>query len=99
MIHVDLKSLLLRLNGFCATALQNAAGLCVSRAHYEVAVEHFLLKCLESPRSDIPLILARFEINPGALTAALNAALEDARSGNAGKPVFSPLLTDLFGDA
>ncbi|WP_428560302.1 MAG: type VI secretion system ATPase TssH [Solidesulfovibrio sp. DCME] len=99
MIHVDLKALLLRLDGFCATALQNAAGLCVSRTHYEVAVEHFLLKCLESPRSDIPLILARFEVNPGALTAALNASLEEARSGNAGKPVFSPLLTDLFADA
>ena len=57
MTHVDLKSLLLKLNGLSATALQNAAGLCVSRTNYEVSVEHFLLKCLESPRSDIPLIL------------------------------------------
>jgi len=96
MIHVDLKSLLLKLNGFCATALQNAAGLCVSRTNYEVTVEHFLLKCLESPRSDLPLILARFEIDPGRFVQALNLALEDARAGNAGKPVFSPLLTDLF---
>lgn len=96
MIHVDLKALLLKLNGFCATALQNAAGLCVSRTHYEVSVEHFLLKCLESPQSDLPLVLARFEIDPGRFVQGLNDALEDARSGNAGKPVFSPLLTDLF---
>jgi type VI secretion system protein VasG len=96
MIHVDLKSLLLKLNGFSATALQNAAGLCVSRTHYEVSVEHFLLKCLESAQSDIPLILARFEIDPGRFAKGLNDALEDARAGNAGKPVFSPLLTDLF---
>jgi type VI secretion system protein VasG len=99
MIHVDLKSLLLKLNGFCATSLQNAAGLCVSRTHYEVSVEHFLLKCLESPQSDMPLILARFEIDPGRFVQGLNDALEDARSGNAGKPVFSPLLTDLFESA
>jgi type VI secretion system protein VasG len=96
MTHVDLKSLLLKLNGFSATALQNAAGLCVSRTHYEVSVEHFLLKCLESPHSDIPLILARFEIDPGRFAQALNNTLEEARAGNAGKPVFSPLLTDLF---
>ncbi|MHC1711418.1 MAG: type VI secretion system ATPase TssH [Solidesulfovibrio sp.] len=99
MTHVDLKSLLLKLNGFSATALQNAAGLCVSRTHYEVSVEHFLLKCLESPHSDIPLILARFEIDPGRFAQALNNTLEEARAGNAGKPVFSPLLTDLFESA
>ncbi len=96
MINVDMKSLLMKLNGFCATSLQNAAGLCVSRTNYEVMVEHFFLKCLETPGSDMPLILKRFEIDPGRLMQALTAALEDIKTGNAGKPTFSPLLIELF---
>ncbi|WP_051261113.1 type VI secretion system ATPase TssH [Desulfovibrio inopinatus] len=99
MINVDMKSLLMKLNGFCATSLQNAAGLCVSRTNYEVMVEHFFLKCLETPGSDMPLILKRFEIDPGRLMQALTASLEDIKTGNAGKPTFSPLLIELFESA
>jgi type VI secretion system protein VasG len=41
MVNVDMKALLSKLNGFCTSTLHNAAGLCVSRTHYEVTVEHF----------------------------------------------------------
>ena len=47
MVTVDMKGLLLRLNNYCTNALQSAAGLCVSITHYEITVEHFLLKLLE----------------------------------------------------
>ncbi len=99
MVNVDMKALLSKLNGYCTTALHNAAGLCVSRTNYEVLVEHFLLKCLETPQSDIPLILRRFEIDPARVLQALTDALEDAKTGNAGKPVFSPILIELFESA
>ena len=42
MINVDMKSLILHLNPYCTETLQAAAGLCVSRTHYEVTVEHFI---------------------------------------------------------
>ncbi len=99
MINVDLKSLIGKLNQFCASALHGAAGLCVSRTHYEVTVEHFLLKCIEDPHSDISLILGGFNIDAGRLTAAINGAIEDFKTGNASKPVFSPILIDLLQDA
>ncbi len=99
MIQVDMKSLLSKLNETCVNSLQNAAGLCVSRTHYEVTVEHFLIKVLEEQSSDLPLILRRFEIDPGRLASALNDSLEDFKTGNAAKPVFSPLLIDLFQEA
>ncbi len=99
MINVDIKSLLSKLNGFCTTALHNAAGLCVSRTNYEILTEHFLLKCLEVQDSDISLILRRFEIDPGRVLRSLTDALEDAKTGNAGKPVFSPILIELFESA
>jgi len=99
MVNVDIKALLLKLNQFCTAVLSNAAGLCVSRTHYEVAVEHYLLKCLEDLQSDIPLIASKFDLDLGRLTAALEESLEDFKTGNASRPVFSPLLIELFQNA
>ena len=89
MITVDIKALLTRMNNLCTATLQNAAGLCVSRTHYEVTVEHFLAKLLEDPRSDVPLILHAFGLDTGRVQKALEETLEDFKTGNAGKPVFS----------
>ncbi len=99
MINVDLKGLILRLNPFCTNTLQDAAGLCVARTHYEVTVEHFLVKILEKPQSDWPLILRQFDVDPGRLQKALEEALEGFATGNAARPAFSPLLLELFQDA
>ncbi|MCE5248699.1 type VI secretion system ATPase TssH [bacterium] len=96
MVTVDMKNLLLRLNAYCTNALQSAAGLCVSRTHYEVTVEHFFLKLLEDNRSDLPLIFQQFDLDIGRVIKALEDALEDNKTGNTGKPVFSPLMLDLF---
>jgi len=99
MITVDMKSLISRLNPFCTNALQSAAGLCVSRTHYEVTVEHFLSKLLDEPRSDVPLLVKQFDLDGGRVKKALEQTLEEFRTGNAAKPVFSPLLLELFQDA
>lgn len=96
MVGVDIKALLETCNDFCTSALHTAAGQAVNRTHYEVTVEHFLLACLEDRRTDIPLVLARFGVDAGRLAGALNGALEGFRSGNSGRPVFSPLLMDLL---
>ncbi|WP_321493572.1 type VI secretion system ATPase TssH [uncultured Desulfobacter sp.] len=98
MVNVDTKSLLLHLNDFCTNTLQTGAGLCVSRTHYEVTVEHFILKLTEDSRSDISLIFQQFDIEPGAVQKKIEAALEEFKTGNSGKPVFSPRLLDLFQD-
>ena len=96
MINVDMRGLLGKLNTFCTSTLHNAAGLCVSRTQYEVAVEHFFLKALEDVHCDLSLILRRFEIDPSRLTSTLSDSLEDFKTGNTAKPVFSPLLIELF---
>jgi type VI secretion system protein VasG len=98
MVNVDTKSLLLHLNGFCTNTLQAGAGLCVARTHYEVSVEHFILKLLEDSRSDLSMIFQQFEVDPGFVQKKIEAALEEFKTGNSGKPVFSPRLLDLFQD-
>jgi type VI secretion system protein VasG len=99
MISVDIKSLLGRLNSYCTSSLEAAAGLCVTRTHYEVAMEHLLLKLLENPQSDLPLILRHFDIDGGRVQKSIDQSLEEFKTGNAAKPVFSPVLMELFQEA
>ncbi|HUU30244.1 MAG TPA: type VI secretion system ATPase TssH [archaeon] len=99
MISVDLKGLLLKLNDFCTNQLQAAAGLSVSRTHYEITVEHFFSKLMEETRSDIPLIFQRFDLDVGRMQKALESVLEESRTGNSSRPVFSPYLLDLVQEA
>lgn len=99
MLTVDIKSLLNRLTPHCTRALEGAAGLCVSRSHYEVTVEHLLAKLLEEPGGDLPLILRRFEIDPVVVKREVEQTIERLHTGNGGKPVFSPVLIQWFQDA
>ena len=99
MLTVDIKNLLHRLTPHCTRALEGAAGLCVSRTHYEVTVEHLLARLLEEPQGDLPLILRQFEVDPAALQRGLEQTLERLHTGNGGKPVFSPVLIQWFQDA
>ncbi len=99
MITVDIKSLLNLLNPFCTRSLEGAAGLCVSRTHYEVTVEHLIAKLLEETQADLCLILRHFDLDAGRVKKAVDQTIEELRTGNAGKPVFSPLLLEWFQEA
>lgn len=99
MLTVDIKSLLGLLNPICTRCLEAAAGLCVSRTHYEVTLEHFLAKLLEDDQSDFSIILRHYDIDPGKFSKGIELALEEFKTGNAAKPVFSPLLMEWFQEA
>ncbi|GAB5096936.1 type VI secretion system ATPase TssH [Caballeronia sp. HLA56] len=99
MLLVDLKPLVSRLNGYCRQALENSAGLCISRGQYEISVEHMLVKLLDDPQSDIPLLLREQNIDAALFRRALDQSIEDLRGGNTGRPVFSPVLLELLQDA
>jgi len=45
---VNLKSLIGKLNTQTRGALEAAAGLCLSRTHYDIEVEHYLMKLLDA---------------------------------------------------
>ena len=99
MIKVDIKSLLKRLNKCCNKCLEAAAGMCVSRTHYEVTVEHLMLKLLETKDTDIAFILNCFGIDEGALSKSLNHTIETFKTGNTSRPVFSLFLMEWIQDA
>ncbi len=99
MINIDLKSLVVKLNEQCRNALEGAAGLCLSRTHYNVEIEHWLLKLLEIPDSDILVVLEKFDINIGNLVRHLNRELDAIKAGNSRAPALSPTIVDLAKNA
>ena len=99
MISIDLKSLVVKLNEPCRNALEGAAGLCLSRTHYNVEIEHWLLKLLEIPDSDIQAVLTKYEINLGNLIRHLNRELDAIKGGNTRAPALSPTIVDLAKNA
>jgi type VI secretion system protein VasG len=95
----NLKSLIGKLNETCRSALESAAGLCLSQTHYEVDIEHFLIKLLEMSDTDILKILKHFEINEAHLIADLTRAIESFKTGNARTPALSPRIPRMIKEA
>ncbi|MDH5570337.1 MAG: AAA family ATPase, partial [Gammaproteobacteria bacterium] len=99
MISIDLKSLVNKLNEPTRNALEGAAGLCLSRTHYNVEIEHWLIKLLEIADSDLLALLEKFEIDTGKLMQDLNRELDRIKSGNSRAPALSPSIVDLAKNA
>ena len=96
---MDLRALVDRLDPACREALEAAAGLTLSRTHYNVEPEHWLLKLMEPPRGDIARILDRFAVDAGRLEAELDASLDAMKTGNGRAPALSPNLVKLIREA
>ncbi len=92
MPKINIKALIGKLNETCRKALESAAGLCLSQTHYEVDIEHFLIKLLEIPNTDLQKILRHFEINESRLTDDLTRTMEGFKTGNARTPALSPRI-------
>ena len=67
------------MNAYSSGALENAAGLCVGRSHYEVTVDHVMLKLIDSPDADIQAILRHFEVEPTRVIGALQHNVESLK--------------------
>jgi type VI secretion system protein VasG len=98
-LSLNLKSLIAKLNESTRAALESAAGLCVSRAHYDIEIEHYLLKTLDSSDNDIAAILRHFGIDKSRFTADLQRSLDKLKSGNARSPSFSPTVVKMLTEA
>jgi type VI secretion system protein VasG len=95
MATLDLKSLVARLDTQCRRALEAAAGLTLSRTHYNVEIEHWLVKLADMADGDLSLILRHYEIDEGRFRVDLNRALDRMKTGNARAPGLSPEIVEL----
>jgi type VI secretion system protein VasG len=98
-LSTNLKALVGKLNDQSRRVLEAAAGLCVARTHYDVEIEHYLLRALDASDCDVPVILKHFGVDSSRLAADLERSLDDLKSGNARSPAFSPTLVKMLSEA
>ncbi|MFZ1138268.1 MAG: type VI secretion system ATPase TssH [Candidatus Sulfotelmatobacter sp.] len=96
---MNLKSLIGKLNDSTRGALEAAAGLCLARTHYDIEVEHYLTKLLDSTDNDVAAIFKHFEIDTSRLSGELARALDKLKAGNARTPALSPTLMRMLIEA
>ena len=66
-MSVNLRGLIGKLNSATRGVVDGAAGLCLSRTHYDVEIEHFLVKALDASDGDLAQILKHYGINRSRL--------------------------------
>jgi type VI secretion system protein VasG len=93
------EALIAKLNATCRAGLEEAARLCVARTHYEVDLEHYLLKLTEMSDADVSAIYRHFEIDPSRVSRDLTRALDRMKSGNSRNPAISPRIMKLLSEA
>jgi type VI secretion system protein VasG len=95
----NLRAVIGKLNTTTRNALEGAAGLCLSRTHYNVEIEHFLMKLLDGSGADFALIARHFGIDKSRLAAELNRSLDKLKSGSARNPAISESVLKMLKEA
>jgi type VI secretion system protein VasG len=93
---MNLRALVGKVNDTTRGVLEAAAGLCLARTHYDIEIEHFLLKMMDVPDGDFAAILKAFSVDKSRLAGEINRSLDKLKSGNARTPAFSPTLVDMI---
>ncbi len=99
MDQVSLKSLVSKLNDTCRRALEGAAGLCLSRSHYNVEIEHWLLKLVEISDADLAAVFRHYGVDTSRLARDLTTVIDRFKTGNSRAPALSPNVVNLVKEA
>ena len=98
-MSVNLKGLIGKLNDTSRGTLEAAAGLCLARTHYDIEIEHVLLKLLDASGSDAAKIFPRFEVDTSRLQKEIERTLDTLKTGNARTPAISPSVLKMLSEA
>ncbi len=98
-MNVNLRALIGKLNDETKAAVEAAAGLCLGRTHYDVEIEHYLMKALDQNDGDVAAILKHYGVDRSRLSAELTRSLDRLKSGNARTPSLSPSLVRMLNES
>jgi type VI secretion system protein VasG len=98
-MSVNLRGLIAKLNAPTRSAVEAAAGLCLSRTNYDVEIEHLFVKLLDANDSDLAAILKHFGVNRSRLADDIARALDKLKTGNARTPSISPSVVNVLREA
>src|SRR6266542_855135 len=95
----QLKALVSKLNTTCRGGLEAAAKLCMSRTNYNVEIEHWLFRLLETSDGDLPRILKHYGIDASRVNRELTQAMDRFKRGNARSPAMSDEIPKILSEA
>lgn len=95
-MQINLKNLIGRLDDTSRALLESAAGLALSRTNYDIEIEHWLLKLIDRPSTDISLILNNFGIDVGRLGQDIIRQIDKFKTGNGRAPAIAPNVARLL---
>src|SRR3954463_13310962 len=98
-MSVNLRALIAKLDSTTRGVVEAAAGLCLSRTHYDVEVEHYLVKLLDVTDSDFAFVLKQYAIDRSRLASDLTKSLDHLKTGNARTPAISPHVSRMLTEA
>lgn len=98
-MNVNLKGLIGKLDDSCRRALEAAAGLCLSRTHYDVDVEHLMAKLMDVHDSDLTRIFKHYGVETARLERDVTRTLDRLKTGNARNPTLAPRIPRLINEA
>lgn len=99
MPSLNLKSLVGKLNDTCRQSLESAAGLCLARTNYNVELEHWLLKLVEAPQTDLTVLFRHWDVSPARVARELTESIDQLKTGNSRSPALAPSILELAREA
>ncbi|CBJ79423.1 putative ClpA/B-type chaperone (Putative ATPase with chaperone activity; probable component of SST VI cluster) [Xenorhabdus bovienii str. Jollieti] len=99
MIQIDLPTLVNRLNPMTRHALEAAAASCVSQQQPEITVAQLLFQMIDTPLSDVRLILNKADIDKDLLKEQLDQMMPHHQAIVQTYPNFSPMLVEWLQDS
>src|SRR6476646_4814426 len=96
---VSSKALLDKLNTTCNKAILQAVALSFSRTHFDVELEHWLLKLLDSPNNDLAFLLRQYDIDTPKVKRELERALSELKTGSSRPGVLGEEILDAIREA
>jgi type VI secretion system protein VasG len=79
--------------------MEGGAELARARTHYEVEVEHYLLKLLDQTDNDALRIFRHQALDTSKLSKELLRSIDKLKTGNARIPALSPAVEKMLTDA
>lgn len=96
MVTIDLQSMIGWLNPLSRQSLESSVGLTMSRTHFNVEIEHWLMRLIEDGDSDVNVILRHYDLDRERVLGDLNRVLDRLKTGNSRPPALSPNIVKLM---